>query len=92
MNFRTEIHIPPSPVQIGHHEKIFTLGSCFADAIGSRLAAAKFTVLSNPFGTIYNPISMSKLLKMSIKGEGMAAQHSIEREGAWFSLDASRGF
>ena len=35
------------------------LGSCFADSIGEKLAAAGFDVLRNPFGTLYNPASVA---------------------------------
>ena len=39
--------------------RICVLGSCFADSIGERLAAAGFDVLRNPFGTLYNPASVA---------------------------------
>lgn len=35
------------------------LGSCFADEMGSRLKAAGFNVMVNPFGTLYNPESIA---------------------------------
>lgn len=40
-------------------DRICVLGSCFADEIGARLAAAGFELLCNPFGTLYNPASVA---------------------------------
>lgn len=40
------------------------LGSCFADEMGERLAAAGYKVMSNPFGTLYNPISIAQAMQV----------------------------
>ncbi len=40
-------------------DKISILGSCFANSIGERLIAEGFDVCLNPFGTLYNPISIA---------------------------------
>jgi hypothetical protein len=58
--FRTIVSPKFSEHKIGLKNGVFTIGSCFADAIGARLADAKLNVLPNPFGTIYNPISIHK--------------------------------
>ena len=41
----------------------FMLGSCFAQNQAERMAQLGFDVLSNPFGIIYNPISIQNLLQ-----------------------------
>lgn len=38
------------------------MGSCFADVVGNQLKNNKLEVLSNPFGTLFNPLSIFKLL------------------------------
>ncbi|MCR5326968.1 MAG: GSCFA domain-containing protein [Bacteroidales bacterium] len=40
-------------------DRIMLLGSCFADSIGEKMAAAGYQVLVNPFGTLYNPASLA---------------------------------
>ena len=40
-------------------DRIVLLGSCLADNLGGRLAALGLEVLVNPFGTLYNPVSVS---------------------------------
>lgn len=42
------------------------MGSCFAVNIGKYLERHKFKTLSNPYGTIFNPISLFKVLGLSV--------------------------
>jgi hypothetical protein len=58
--WQTKISIPLSEIQVTHHDKMLSLGSCFADEIGRRLQQLHFNIQVNPFGIIYNPISLSK--------------------------------
>jgi GSCFA family len=74
MVFRTALHIPPSSIQISHRDSILLFGSCFSQNIGERLQKYKFNCISNPFGTIFNPISISKLI-------GYACKNQIIQEG-----------
>ena len=64
MSFRTEIKLSPYEWSINHQDKIFSIGSCFAEAMGKRFSESKFQV-STPFGTIFNPISIFRLLRIS---------------------------
>lgn len=68
MPFRTEIILPNYNFEIGYQDRIFSIGSCFAEAIAKRLAERKFQV-SNPFGTIFNPISIFRLLQIAAQTE-----------------------
>lgn len=56
-SFRTSIKVQSTPM-IDHQSKIITMGSCFSDNIGEKLAASKIETLVNPFGTTYNPMSI----------------------------------
>ena len=58
MKLQTPVTLEGAPMSISYNDKIVVLGSCFADEIGGRLAAAGFKVLQNPFGTLYNPVSI----------------------------------
>lgn len=60
MNFRTEIKIPPSSIKISHQDIIFSIGSCFSANVGQLLYDYKFKITSNPFGVVFNPISIVK--------------------------------
>ncbi len=69
IEFRTEIKITPSASKMNIKSRILTQGSCFADAIGNRLTMHKLKALVNPFGVIYNPESIHKVLTYSIFNE-----------------------
>lgn len=58
MQFSTPIHIPLSPWSIGYGDSILMLGSCFSDNIAAKLKEYYFHVTANPFGTLYNPLSI----------------------------------
>jgi len=65
--FRTEIQLDPSPYKISLSSAVVSMGSCFAHIIGDRLKAFKFKALSNPFGVVYNPISVFELFRMGLQ-------------------------
>ena len=58
MKLQTPVTLEPAPVSVSYSDRIAVLGSCFADEIGTRLADTGFQVLANPFGTLYNPVSI----------------------------------
>lgn len=64
--FRTELNPDPSPNKITLETPVLTIGSCFADAIGNRLVENKLPALCNPFGVIFNPVSILRLLEFSL--------------------------
>lgn len=63
-DFRTKVEIPPEDVKIDHNTGILLMGSCFADNIGARLKSLKFRVNHNPFGVLYNPVSVQADLEI----------------------------
>ena len=76
--FRTEIKITPSSSPIAPGSRILTQGSCFADAIGARLSVYKINTVVNPFGVIYNPESIHKVLEYAIYNESLP-EHTFVR-------------
>lgn len=87
MKFRTEISIPKSEIRINYQSKIFSIGSCFADVIGEKLKSNKFHILSNPFGTVYNPVSISKLISTSIDFLPLDEDQFVEHHEQWYHYD-----
>jgi GSCFA family len=61
-NFRTTFQIPTSKQKISLDSQTLTVGSCFADVVGNQLRDNKLDVLVNPFGTLFNPLSIFKIL------------------------------
>ncbi len=87
MQFHTEITPESLPCHIGLSDRIVTIGSCFADVMGQHLTDHKLTVLNNPFGTVFNPVSIAKLLTMALSGQAPDERLYVERDGLWFHHD-----
>ena len=58
MEFRTIVNIPHPTFELEPCERILFVGSCFADNIGKRFEEEKFRAMVNPFGVMYNPVSV----------------------------------
>ena len=58
MKLQTPVEAGRSGVGISLGDRIAVLGSCFADNIGIRMAELGFEACVNPFGTLYNPVSI----------------------------------
>ena len=58
MEFRTIVDIPEPGFRIDPCERLLFVGSCFADSIGARFREEGFPVTVNPYGTMYNPVSI----------------------------------
>lgn len=84
-NFRTTFQIPPSKHKILLDSQILTLGSCFADVVGNQLRNNKLDVLVNPFGTLFNPLSIFKILSPSYREADERLY--VENQKMWFHYD-----
>lgn len=69
MELFTKIDIPASSIRIDYTSRIAFFGSCFADNISAQFAARKFGVLANPFGTVYNPVSIARQIRAIADGK-----------------------
>lgn len=62
MQFTTKTPIEKSQNPITYESKILALGSCFAENISEKFQYFKFQITTNPFGIIFNPVSIEKLV------------------------------
>lgn len=62
MEFTTKVETDSKGMRISHHDRMMMLGSCFTDNIGARLISAGFDCTVNPFGALYNPVSVLNAL------------------------------
>lgn len=70
MQFSTVVNIPKPDFEIHPAERMLFVGSCFADNIGKRFKEEKFRAVVNPYGVMYNPVSILHTVRMAI-GEGI---------------------
>ncbi len=85
--FRTVINIPPGPFKISHHTGIVFMGSCFSEYIGGKMKKLKYPADVNPFGVIYNPLSIEKSLHLILDRKKYTPDDLEHTGDKWFSFD-----
>lgn len=70
---------------ISHSDHIMLMGSCFAENMGKRMQNLRFDVNVNPFGILYNPLSMAEALSRCLDNSEMGEESLVQYEGLWHS-------
>ena len=83
MKLQTVVDIPASPWKIGYEDKILLVGSCFSDEVGEQMAQRYLHVTSNPFGTLYNPLSIAQAINLP---SSISNLQLVEHDGLWHSM------
>ena len=79
---------PPKPkFSINHSHKLTFLGSCFSDEMSKYAIESGFDVISNPYGTIYHPISIANNLNDALND--VIHFSDIKREELYYSWSTS---
>lgn len=86
MKFRTEIPPIKPPFEINHRHKVLLMGSCFSENIGRKLIDTGFDVCSNPFGIVFNPISIFNQINMILLKKFVNDDDFFLSEGVWKSF------
>ena len=90
MKLQTIVDIKPSQWHIGYEDKILMLGSCFADSIGEQMSQRGLDVTVNPFGTLYNPLSIAQAINFQLNDFSQLStfnsQLIIHHDGLWHSM------
>jgi len=86
-SFRTILTTLPATFSIDHQSSLLCMGSCFAQHIGELLSEGKFEILLNPFGILYNPVSIGKGLEIILSDRLYAESDLVNNAGLWYSFD-----
>ncbi|WKK66532.1 GSCFA domain-containing protein [Lutimonas zeaxanthinifaciens] len=86
MKFRTEIDIPKGLVQIDHQSEIVLIGSCFSEEISAKFDYFKFKTFANPFGMLFNPVSIKNAVKHCVRGRTFERTDLHFHQDKWMSL------
>ena len=86
MKLTTEVTIEPLKERFGFGDKYFFIGSCFADSIGYLMQESGFDVTVNPFGVVYNPVSVAQSLERLAGREPFVGSDVICTEGRYTSF------
>ena len=87
MDFRTTIHIADNMGIMHHSDRFMMLGSCFSDNIGGKLHQAMIDVNVNPFGTLYNPMSIASSVNRIINAVPERGIDLFQGSGVWNSYN-----
>ncbi len=85
MHFTTSVNIKHSEREIGYEDKILMLGSCFSDNISEKLKEAYFQVATNPFGILYNALSIARCIE-TLTNEDNSQVPIVHHDGLWHSM------
>ena len=67
IDYCTYVDILRSHLNITYKDRLMFIGSCFADNIGGKMTDCRFNALVNPFGVLYNPLSVSSCCRLLLK-------------------------
>ena len=87
MQFTTKIPVQKSSFPIDYDSKILLLGSCFAENMGEKFEYFKFQTIVNPFGIIFNPVSLEKLIRRSVEKRKFTENDIFFHNELWHCYD-----
>jgi len=90
--FQTRVEIPLSHVNITYESHVMTLGSCFAENIGKKMHDVYFLTDINPFGVLYNPVSIRNSIALLLKNNEFTKEDIFENKSLWQSFSHSSQF
>jgi len=91
MKLQTVIPLKPEENQIDYTSEILLLGSCFSENIGGKLDYYKFQNVQNPFGVIFNPVSIAKLINRAISADYYSDADIFQHQGIWKCFEVHSG-
>lgn len=90
--FQTKIEIPVSDINISFEDRIMALGSCFAQNIGKKMNDVCFNIDLNPFGVLYNPVSISNSIELLLQNKTFTEDDIFNYRSLWQSYSHSSLF
>lgn len=88
MKLQTQIPFSKAQHPIEYRSRILLLGSCFAENIGKKLDYFKFRNLTNPFGILFHPAAIEKLIRRSVQRQDYGESGIFFHNERWHSFDA----
>ena len=85
LELRLQVDLPKNQCEINHSDSFQLWGSCFADNIGEKLTENKFSCDMNPFGTLYNPISIATAIRELLENKKYTKGDLSFGNSQWFS-------
>ncbi|KAF2342251.1 GSCFA domain-containing protein [Flavobacterium tistrianum] len=87
MQFRTQIPISKSNNPIDYNSKVLSIGSCFAENMAEKFDYFKFQNETNPFGIIFNPVSIESLFRRVCQQKLFEEKDVFFQNERWHSFE-----
>jgi hypothetical protein len=87
MDFHLEFSPKPFDVKINHRQNLLLIGSCFTEQIGTKLVNHKFSVLDNPNGILFNPVSITRSISSYIDNKQYTGSDLFYQNECWNSWE-----
>ena len=89
MKLQTQLSIPEEKYNpIDYTSKILLLGSCFSENIGNQLAHYKFQTIQNPFGILFHPKVIERIITNAINKKEYTEKDVFFLNERWHCFDA----
>ena len=86
IDYCTFIDIKKSDFDVTYKNRLMFIGSCFADNIGGKMSEYKFNVDVNPFGVLYNPLSVASACMRMLKPDLFVESDLFSYNGMYHSF------
>lgn len=87
MQFRTQIPLSKTNNPIDYNSKVLSFGSCFAENMANKFDYFKFQNETNPFGIIFNPVSIEKIIDRTVQEKWFTEKDVFFHNERWHSFD-----
>nr|WP_298997449.1 GSCFA domain-containing protein [uncultured Allomuricauda sp.] len=88
MKLQTSVPFSKAQNLIDYTSTIFLMGSCFSENIGDKFSYFKFQSTQNPFGILFHPLAIEKLITRALNDKKYDASDIFEFQERWLTFDA----
>ena len=83
MKLTTPIKLSRQNPPINYSSKVLLLGSCFAQNMGTKLEYYKFQQCTNPFGILFHPVAIEKLITRAVNQTWFTSKDVFLQNEQW---------
>jgi len=88
MKLLTQIPLSKAKSTIDYSSQLLLLGSCFSENIGAKFEYYKFRELQNPFGILFHPLAIEKLIQKAVQQDIYGENDVFDSNEQWHCFDA----
>ena len=87
MKLSTPVALQPLETKIDYHSQLLWLGSCFAENMGNQFAQLGFSQLSNPFGILFQPLALQRLVERALQANYFTPSDLVHHNELWHCFE-----